>query len=256
MFAEITATDLHGFGLDESTRKLLAAARPAVHCLYNKAPTLGASERSWLGGFPKVPSDFDWPFFGEAPLTFIAQICCEEVMQLVPEIGWPREGHLLFFLYWPGYPAFEVENPARNLCKVIFVEKPDNLAELKPPTPPESWCPFLTPGFHLTMSRRATLPSVGDAERFATVFGQGTWQDTTGARSRYLVQLLNSTAGPDGLARIGGYPPVLQPFYGDSASVLLFQFRDGGDGHWYFFIDSASFRERRFERAYFYHDSL
>src|SRR5262249_5599703 len=151
------------------------------------------SDRSWLGRFPMAPAGFDWPFVDGKALTFIAQISCEEVNGLQPELGWPSDGHLLFFLYWPGYPPFQVEDPYRKLCKVIFVSAEEPLNEVKPPTSPDSWCPYLTPGFHLTMSRRATLPNVGDAENFAKAFGDRSWQDTLGARGQYLVGLLNST---------------------------------------------------------------
>jgi len=58
----------------------------------------------------------------------------------------------------------------------------------------------------------------------------------------------------------GGYPSFLQDsgdaFCGGERLELLLQFRDGGDGHWYFFIRRDDLLKGSFESAAFHYDCL
>ena len=256
MFDEITENDLLALGLAEFSSKIKVATLPAVHCLCTQSPSAGASKRSWMGGFPKVLTGFVWPVINDVPLTFIAQIDCGEVCEIAPELGWPHDGNILFFLFWPELPEFQVEDPQRSLCRVLFLSSAEIQHVLEPPIPAELRCPFLTPGFQLVMSRRSTLPSPSDDTRFNQIFGERFWPDPLRNRAVHLLALLNESAGSeDLLGRIGGYPALLQPPYGGIESdVLLFQFRDGGDGHWYFHINPTAFQKRDFKQARFHHD--
>jgi uncharacterized protein YwqG len=64
----------------------------------------------------------------------------------------------------------------------------------------------------------------------------------------------------DTFGRIGGYPAFLQDsgaaFHDEERLELLLQFRDGGDGHCYFFIRRNDLLNSCFESAVFYYDCL
>lgn len=73
----------------------------------NGLPELGAS---YFWDAPQVPTNFAYPFIGEGrdafPMTFIAQINCEEIAALDVENKLPHTGFLYFFGdidYYLGY---------------------------------------------------------------------------------------------------------------------------------------------------------
>jgi uncharacterized protein YwqG len=111
-------------GLADLTDKILAASRPCLEGITSdESVTLCGSK---VGGNPHVPVGFQWPFFKEFPLEFVAQINCAEFTYP----NFPNKGLLLFFQdnqHW-GYSPKDA-----GFIRVIYYPDVMELQEI--PTP-------------------------------------------------------------------------------------------------------------------------
>jgi hypothetical protein len=87
---------------------------------------------SWVGGTPRVPPGFAWPYSEGRPLDFVAQFNLAEVTATGAAVGLPKAGHLYFF-YDPlslgdSPPAF-VFHSSVAAEKLVPVASPDDLPE-------------------------------------------------------------------------------------------------------------------------------
>jgi uncharacterized protein DUF1963 len=75
----------------------LETARPAISirsCLPPKRIPVGASR---LGGRPDLPKEKEWPSHRGLPMTFLAQLRCDELRAALPERDIPSNGLLVVF---------------------------------------------------------------------------------------------------------------------------------------------------------------
>jgi uncharacterized protein YwqG len=101
------------------------AAAHAVHCR-EQTP-------SHLGGSPLATPDLAWPSRHGTPLAFLARIDLTQLQRTL-EVDWlPPTGVLLFFYDMAEQPwGFDPKD--RDGWQVVYVEKPDGLAELPFPS--------------------------------------------------------------------------------------------------------------------------
>ncbi|MCL2053025.1 MAG: YwqG family protein [Oscillospiraceae bacterium] len=116
----------------------------------NECPT-GASK---IGGKPDLPADFEWYYFNNRPLSFLAQINCEEAKPFDKDGLLPSKGILYFFNeldLWGYYPrnkdrarVYYYQGDISDLVKTDF---PDDLDE-----------DFIIPEFPVSLSSEINLP--------------------------------------------------------------------------------------------------
>ena len=103
-------------------------AAPAVHAVHCREQT-----SSHLGGSPLATPDLAWPTRHGAPLAFLARIDLTQ-LQRTQQVEWlPPTGALLFFYDMAEQPwGFDPKD--RDGWQVVYVEKPEGLAELPFPS--------------------------------------------------------------------------------------------------------------------------
>jgi uncharacterized protein YwqG len=101
MFTELDALreQIRSLGLNRLEEKILSLVKPCIYMTRravdaNSIP-VGASK---LGGLPDLPPDFQWPYYGEKPLTFIGQFRFSEFSHLDPNGTLPQRGILYYFI--------------------------------------------------------------------------------------------------------------------------------------------------------------
>lgn len=107
------------FKLQRLEDEIVSLAKPAIHMV----PTVAVEQDlplgvSKLGGLPDLPPDFQWPYCGVKPLTFIGQFRFSELTSHDTANLLPSHGILYYF-----YDADEVlwvQN--RDLWKTVYIE--------------------------------------------------------------------------------------------------------------------------------------
>ena len=91
--------------------------------------SLGASK---LGGFPDLPSGFEWPACQPYPMTHVAQLNCDEVASVLPNNSLPKTGVLHFFIQTDeeGNLEFPLDNE-KNWS--VFHSDAESLVRTEPP---------------------------------------------------------------------------------------------------------------------------
>ncbi|MEZ0273665.1 MAG: YwqG family protein, partial [Roseimicrobium sp.] len=89
--------------------------------------------KSWVGGTPRVPPGFAWPYSEGNPMVFVAQFNLAEVTATGAAMGLPKAGHLYFFydplsLAGDSPPAF-VFHSTVAAEKLLPVATPDDMPE-------------------------------------------------------------------------------------------------------------------------------
>jgi uncharacterized protein YwqG len=107
--------------------------------------------RSWLGGSPLLPPDFEWPTWSGRELAFVGQLDLAEVGAVDSGAGLPRAGSLLFFFDLAGLPS-GLRPGDRDSCRVVLVSAPANELELDARRTPALRT------LALELSRELTLP--------------------------------------------------------------------------------------------------
>lgn len=93
--------------------------------------SLGESK---IGGMPHLPSGFEWPYFKNEPLVFIAQFNLSEVKEYDTENKLPDTG-IMYFFYEGGIEVWGDEPTDKDGFKVIYYDGAlDSLEKIKNPT--------------------------------------------------------------------------------------------------------------------------
>ena len=92
-FAEFAREELPA----ESAERLIGLLRPAIQL---SAAETGEIVVGRLGGVAKLPDDMAWPSLaeGSSPMSFVAELDCEELARHEVDITLPETGTLLFFV--------------------------------------------------------------------------------------------------------------------------------------------------------------
>lgn len=114
--------------MDPATIQALLTQHATPAILMRRSWPIGADVpgASWLGGWPCLPTDWDWPRHGQTglPLHFLAQVDCEDLPDLGGTSPLPRDGRMLFFAdldeerLWEG---------TVDTSRVIYVPKADEV---------------------------------------------------------------------------------------------------------------------------------
>jgi|GEM_PF-3847762 len=87
-------------------------------------PTPDMSARSYLGGLPQLPADYEWPVGNidgtPTPLHFVAQIACDELPAEQTQL--PGRGTLFFFLAMTEEMLWGDSGNPNDDCRVIYCE--------------------------------------------------------------------------------------------------------------------------------------
>jgi len=111
-------------GLTEMAQQIVDVSRPCIVGATHDGPVaLGASK---AGGQPHTPDSFQWPFFRDTPLEFVAQVNCSEAN--APEL--PDHGLLLFF-YDNRHGGYSLKE--EGFIRVFYSETLKGLRETPPP---------------------------------------------------------------------------------------------------------------------------
>jgi uncharacterized protein YwqG len=89
---------------------------------------------SKIGGMPHLPADFEWPYYFDKPLTFIAQFNLSKIAAYDTEDQLPDEGFLLFF-YEGSDEVCGMDPMDKGGFKVFYFDiSADSLMETFPPS--------------------------------------------------------------------------------------------------------------------------
>jgi hypothetical protein len=107
--------------LSRAEKDIRALACPSIRLL--AAPGVGRQVvgASRLGGQPDLPEAFMWPVFKEKPMSFIAQICLEDIAGFPPAQDLPSSGTLVFF-YDASQETYGASPDDRGGWNVAFFE--------------------------------------------------------------------------------------------------------------------------------------
>ena len=170
--------------------------------------------QSKFGGKPHLPGDFQWYYYeteglyGEVknrPLSFLAQINCQEVHSLDGERLLPEEGMLYFFyemdsMSW-GY------DPKHQGCARVYYYSGD-MEELIPTEFPEDLEEeYILPELAVTFERTGSLPDYREAELFLDM-AAGKNSDGYDAYEKVLEEL--GYGGSDICSKLLGYADLIQ----------------------------------------------
>lgn len=93
-----------------------------LHRPYPPMPHM--SSRSYLGGLPQLPEDYDWPVGkvngDPVPLHFVAQIACDELPAEQTDL--PKRGTLFFFVSMSEEMLWGDSGNPNDDCRVIYCE--------------------------------------------------------------------------------------------------------------------------------------
>lgn len=104
---------------------LIAAARPALRISrHAEKAAIGASK---IGGAPDLPADMGYPKHAQLPMTFVAQLDLADLHTAQPDIPFPSQGLLSFFLP-------ENDNDLSDCESVFYFSETDTLRRLEGPS--------------------------------------------------------------------------------------------------------------------------
>lgn len=107
--------------LSHAEKEIQALACPSIRMLATPASgnlVVGASR---LGGQPDLPAGFLWPSVKDQPMSFVAQICLEDIAGFPPAQDLPSSGTLLFF-YDASQETYGASPDDRGGWNVAFFE--------------------------------------------------------------------------------------------------------------------------------------
>lgn len=162
---------LHKLGLASFEAQILALAETSVDIVReaigdDTAIPVGASK---LGGHPDLPAHFAWPYWGEKPLTFIAQFNLSDITQvLLPndETFLPKHGMLSFFYEADDVPMGTYQD--RGGWQVVHItDSPSLLQRRQHPTAEGQWGAIdALPPHQVRYQRGLTLPMFARNEQY------------------------------------------------------------------------------------------
>jgi uncharacterized protein YwqG len=155
------AQRLYQEGLSQYEPQLRKLVLPSVKlnlALANETEVkIGASK---LGGFPDLLPDIKWPHWKEIPLSFLAQICLEDIRPYDVKQILPSHGLLSFFLLDVQYTLDLDSYPFWAYASVQYFDR--DLISLRRVVPPSTLPPDdIYPTCTLNFMSNATLPPPG-----------------------------------------------------------------------------------------------
>lgn len=194
--------------LESLEDKIVALAHPTIYIKNTPAEDetiipIGASK---MGGNPDLPPDFDWPYFGERPMTFIAQFKLSEIASLLPtaRASFPTSGMLYFF--YEEYEQWFLDKDGGHIAYIA-----DENTDLKRRSHPKKQEEYrdieALPPHKVSYQQRITLPHIwsdNDAE-FGNVFAE---DDNKKLFDAYWDMMYDHQVEPGHY--IGGFPWLVQ----------------------------------------------
>ena len=155
------AQRLYQEGLSQYEPQLRKLVLPSVKlnlALANETEVkIGASK---LGGFPDLLPNIKWPHWQEIPLSFLAQICLEDIHPHDVKQILPIHGLLSFFLLDVQYPLDLDSYPFWAYASVQYFDQ--DLTSLRRVAPPSTLPPDnIYPACTLNFVKNDTLPPLG-----------------------------------------------------------------------------------------------
>ena len=178
---------------------------------------------SKFGGFPDLPSGFEWPSCQPYPMTHVAQLNCDEVANLLPNNRLPKTGVLHFFVQTDeeGYLEFPLDG---EKTWSVFHSDTESLVRTEPPEDSEFHYDARALSFRAGLSLPDTYDGVFDGFSESDMENYNAIQQELGGHEH----------------QVFGFPSVIQPtdFHG---TELIFQilseeddFMFGDCGYLYF----------------------
>ena len=198
--------------LNESKRPIPAKPNP-------KNPLSKAHSK--IGGAPCLPAEFEWPRYStpatehnaavdSAPLTFVAQIDCQEVYEaLGEETLLPRSG-MLWFFYEMSDQRWGFDPADEGCARVIYADIPfDQLTPTPPPEDLEEEYRFQP--YALTFEKEVSLPDYEEACDYLNFPEDGDdWDDYDEAKYEYLGVDYDEDEDYTMVNRLFGYANLIQ----------------------------------------------
>ena len=256
--------------------KLGALIRPAIEI--ETAPSRGelAPLASKFGGTPDVPPGFEWPHFGDEPLSFVAQLNLGELAPFDLEERLPKSGLLSFWMgsswgadfgdwrvwyfdedHWQKLEAPQSSKP-QNLWQ-RFKARNDRQIQLFSPTPLQfhTWAshPWGCAEFYDNEQKMSDEQFARDRSGGHQIFGfpENIQNDVRDDCALYWNGFLNSSEAHD----MGLSPERDQTTWRDWQLLLQVGEDDharmvwGDAGMIYFLVRRVDLEARRFERCWF-----
>lgn len=112
--------------------KIVGLPRRAIRVELEAGVSEVSPGTSRFGGRPDLPPAMSWPVFGDRPMTFLVQICLDELppASAVPERAWlPSHGRLYFFVGVPRTDGASTPNRSPDDVAAFSVLFSDALAD-------------------------------------------------------------------------------------------------------------------------------
>lgn len=166
---------------------------------------LGTSK---FGGRPDVPSDFKWFYYngedysgkaGNRPLSFLAQINCEEIKKYDESSLLPESG-IIYFFYELSTMSWGYDPKDKGSFKVFYFD--GDISELKRTDFPDDMDEsFKLPEIGLDFSKKYDLP---DYEEFTEVYDYKNWDEYDEER------VLKGYNKDESISKLLGYADLIQ----------------------------------------------
>lgn len=163
---ETLRAQIRSYQLERFEEKILRLAKPAIQMTRVAANDdvlpVGTSK---LGGLPDLPQDFQWPYFGTKPLTFIGQFNLSDVSAHDVNGMLPTQGLLYYFFEADEVPWGEPDD--RDGGQVIYLANAgESLVRTPHPTYEGRWGMIdALPAHSIRFSAELSLPTVFYDER-------------------------------------------------------------------------------------------
>lgn len=166
---------------------------------------IGASK---FGGKPDLPKGFDWYYYTgenyegiteERPLSFLAQINCEEVKKYDKDNLLPEKG-IIYFFYELSTMTWGFDPKDKGSARVYYFNR--NLSELsRTDFPVDMEAEFRLPEIKLNFSEKYDLP---DYEEFSELYNYSNWDVYDEER------VLSGYEPEETISKLLGYADIIQ----------------------------------------------
>lgn len=146
---------------------------------YEPAESKMPSSSSKIGGYPDLPTDFEWPYYEgvdyddvkkNRPLSFLAQINLKDIAEYDNEKVLPNEG-MLYFFYELGTMTWGYDPKDKGSAKVFYFDGDlDTLLETEIPSDISK--DYIVPEFSISFKNSLSLPAY---EEFAEYHVRCDW---------------------------------------------------------------------------------
>lgn len=191
----------------------------AQSCVCLEPTKADASVRTRIGGIPPMAGRFDWPFWRDRPLSFVAQVELAEIHTALNRDWLPSDGRLLFF-YDTEQEAWGFDPKDKGAWAVFF----DPAAEPAPLLDPPIVLPDHGQFSEKKLAARASQ-SYPSLERLGEDLGDLSDDEWDALDNRF--------SAPAPAHQIGGYPSPVQGDHMEMESQLASNgiYLGGADGY-------------------------